>query len=153
MKKLITIAILILTMSCKDNLKVESEFLIIPGECVGKFKLSEKLIDTTYNKKELEFFLSDTDSIMSIKILSNKYYTKENIRIGSSYKKALKEYGDPLQEPIITKGKSTRKKPRIKNTKTPKSLWYKQMMFEIDTINGTIKTILLYKLQGEWPFK
>lgn len=153
MKKLITIAILILTMSCKGNLKIDSEFLIIPGESVGEFKLSEKLLDTTYNKKELEFFLSDKDSIINIKILSDKYYTKENIRIGNSYKEALKEYGEPLQEPIIIKGTSTRQKPRKKKNKTPKSLWYKKMMFEVDTINGTIKTILLYKIEGKWPFE
>ena len=53
--------ILFLAISCKVHVNVDPEFLIIPGERVGKFVIGEKLIDTTYNKNELEFFLSDED--------------------------------------------------------------------------------------------
>lgn len=144
MKKSLLVAFVFINLlsSCK---KEDNPFLIVPGKGVGGYTLGDKLQNIDYNNEDFDFLFNKEDSlIISIDVLSSKYYTKKGIKIGDSYEDVIKAYGKPKKKPTLQKGNRAIKSAQKK--KYPYStMYYKQILYFISQEDGIVNKIRVYQ--------
>lgn len=124
--------------------KEQSEYEIISGESVGKFKIGERLNDASYSRDELNVILNPKDSlILMIDVFNEKYYTTEVVRIGDHYNKILKIYGKPYTSPKLQKGKNPKKIDYVISKN--KELRYEGLTFFISDVDSLVNKIRVFK--------
>jgi len=124
------IAVFVLVLkSCTFN--TDNEFLIREGHGVGNYKLGQKISNTTsINPNGLDLKINTDSIIRSITIKSEKYHTKENLRLGTDYKTIIKSKGLYYTDgPVLIKGNKKREKIKQSATKLPKNMWYDGIAF------------------------
>ncbi len=134
--KIIKIFISIVILSCNSD-----SLLITPGIGVGDFKIGEKLPKVDYNKNDFILFLNKKDNtVTQIEIISKKYYTIKEIKVGDSYNNVIDKYGSPLKEPSLDKSKSNIKK----EVEINKTLRYEGILFQINTEKKIVQSIKIF---------
>ncbi len=99
-KRIVLIMLLFSLVNCEN---ANDEFLIKEGYGVGSFKLGTKMNELSKETKGVKLMVNRDSLIHAIDIVSNKYHTKDNSRVGVNYETILKQKGNTMRQRLLRK--------------------------------------------------